>query len=68
MEPNGRQPVREWLSGIDIKSREVIMDKVGFLKEHGLTLLRTKIMKRIENGDKNFYEIRGGSLFCFMGS
>lgn len=60
-EPNGREPVAEWLSGLDIKAKEVIMDKVGFLKEHGLALLRTKIMKRIENGDKNFYELRAGN-------
>ncbi len=36
------------------------MDKVVRLEEHGLTLLGTNMMKRIENKDKDFYELIGG--------
>ena len=67
-EPNGRQPVAEWLDDLDRNAREVIMDKVGQLEEHGLKLLRTNMMKRIKNKDKDFYELIGGrcriALYC----
>ena len=59
-EPSGGQPVAEWLDGLDKSVRAVIMDKVVRLEEYGLTLLGTKIMKRIENKDKDFYELIGG--------
>jgi phage-related protein len=60
-EPNGRQPVAEWLDSLDKRARTVIMDKVARLEEHGLMLLQTSMMKRIEDGDKDFYELRGGN-------
>ena len=59
-EPGGRQPVAEWLDGLDRNARAVIMDKVGQLEEHGLTLLRANMMKRIQNKDSDFYELIGG--------
>ncbi len=59
-EPSGRQPVAEWLDGLDKNTKAVIMDKIGQLEEHGLTLLRTNMMKRIQNKDKDFYELIGG--------
>ena len=59
-ELSGRQPVAERLDSLDINARAVIMDKIGRLEEHGLTLLRTNMMKRIQNGDKDFYELIGG--------
>jgi len=59
-EPSGRQPVAQWLDGLDINARAVIMDKVGQLEEHGFTLLRTNMMKRIRNKDRDFYELIGG--------
>ena len=59
-ESSGRQPVAEWLDGLEINAREVIMDKVGQLEEHGLILLQTNMMKRIQNRDKDFYELIGG--------
>ncbi len=59
-EPNGHQPVAEWLDSLDINARAVIMDKIGRLEEHGLTLLRTNMMKRLQNRDKDFYELIGG--------
>ncbi len=58
-EPSGRQPVAEWLDGLDRNARAVIKDKVDQLEEHGLTLLRTNMMKRIQNRDKDFYELIG---------
>lgn len=59
-EPSGREPVPEWLDTLDRNARAVMMDKLVRLEEHGLTLLRTKMMKRIENKDKDFYELIGG--------
>jgi len=59
-EPSGRKPVAEWLDSLDKNARAVIMDKISQLEEHGLTLLRTNMMKRIQNRDKDFYELIGG--------
>ena len=59
-EPNGHKPVPEWLDNLDRNARAVIMDKVVRLEENGLTLLGTNMMKRIENQDKDFYELVGG--------
>ena len=58
--PSGRKPVAEWLDNLDRDARAVIMDKIGRLEEHGLMLLRTNMMKRIESRDKDFYELVGG--------
>ncbi len=59
-EPSGREPVAEWLDSLDRNVRAVIMDKISQLEEHGLTLLGTNMMKRIQNRDKDFYELIGG--------
>jgi len=59
-EPNGHKPVAEWLDSLDKNAKAVIIDKVGQLEEHGLKLLRTNMMKRIQNRDNDFYELRGG--------
>ena len=56
----GRQPVAEWLDSLDRNARAVIMDKISQLEEHGLRLLGTNMMKRIQNRDKDFYELIGG--------
>ena len=61
VEPNGGEPVREWLRSLDMKTVTVMQDKISLLHEHGLILMRTSVMKRIEGGDKDFYELRGGS-------
>jgi phage-related protein len=67
-EPSGRKPVTEWLDNLDRNTRAVIMDKIRRLEEHGLTLLRTNMMKRIQNRDEDFYELIGGrcriALYC----
>lgn len=60
IEPSSNQPVAEWLDGLDRNARATIMDKISQLEEHGLTLLRTNMMKRILNRDKDFYELIGG--------
>lgn len=57
---NGYEPVTEWLDSLDIKAKAVIMDKISRLEEYGLILLRTNMMKRIQNRDKDFYELIGG--------
>ena len=59
-EPSGNKPVAEWLDSLDRNARAVIMDKIGRLEEYGLILLRTNMMKRIQNRDKDFYELIGG--------
>jgi len=59
-EPSGNKPVAEWLDSLDRNARAIIMDKISQLAEHGLTLLRTNMMKRIQNRDKDFYELIGG--------
>ena len=59
-DPSGHKPVAEWLDSLDRNDRAIIMDKIGQLEEHGLTLLRTNMMKRIQNKDKDFYELIGG--------
>ena len=59
-EPGGSKPVAEWLDSLDRNTKAVIMDKIGQLEEHGLTLLGTNMMKRIQNRDKDFYELIGG--------
>jgi len=59
-EPSGRQPVADWLDGLNRNARAVIIDKVSLLEEYGLTLLRTNMMKRIQDREKDFYELIGG--------
>ncbi len=59
-ESSGREPVTEWLDTLDRNARAVIMDKIGQLEEHGLILLQTNMMKRIQNRDKDFHELIGG--------
>jgi len=58
-ELGGRQPVAEWLDGLDKNARAMIMDKLLRLAENGLILLGTNMMKRIVNRDKDFYELIG---------
>ncbi|MCX6010312.1 MAG: type II toxin-antitoxin system RelE/ParE family toxin [Chloroflexi bacterium] len=59
-DPDGYEPVTEWLDSLDIKAKAVMMDKISRLEEYGLILLRTNMMKRIQNRDKDFYELIGG--------
>jgi phage-related protein len=45
---------------LHIDFRKVIAAKVVSLSEHGLELLSTKVLERIQGDDHNFYELRGG--------
>jgi phage-related protein len=57
-EPSGRQPVKEWLDSLDKKTRNYIQDKLDLLKQHGLTLLNTNMMRPLKGYGGNFYEIK----------
>jgi len=59
-ERSGNNPVAEWLDNLNINARAIIMDKIAQLEEHGLLLLQTNMMKRIQDGDRDLYEVRGG--------
>ncbi|MBM3148830.1 MAG: hypothetical protein FJZ83_02900 [Chloroflexi bacterium] len=58
--PNGDRPVGDWLNQLHIDFRKVMMAKVVSLSEHGLDLLSTKVLERIQGDDRDFYELRGG--------
>jgi phage-related protein len=57
-EPSGRQPVAEWLSDLDKKTRNYIQDKLDLLQQHGLTLLNTNMMRPLKGYGGDFYEIK----------
>ena len=56
----GRQPVAEWLDGLDKRFRAVIDAKIQKLGEYGVELLSTEMMATIWGDDSDFYELRGG--------
>lgn len=56
--PNGQTPAAEWIDSLDIRQQTVILAKVYKLKEEGLRLLQTHMMKRIR-GRSNLYELIG---------
>lgn len=55
-----RQPIADWLDGLDKKARNVIIDKIQKLGKYGLELIRTEMLKTISGDDSDFYELRGG--------
>jgi phage-related protein len=57
----GAQPVAQWLDGLEANASEHVHDKIIGLQQHGLALLRTNMMKRIEGRGEDFYELRYGS-------
>ena len=57
-EPSGRQPVAEWLDGLDKNTSAYIQDKIVRLQQNGLTLLNTNMMKPIKGYGSDFYEIK----------
>ena len=57
-EPNGHQPVVEWLDSLDKKTREYLRDKVVRLQQNGLMLLDTNMMRTIKGHGGDFYEIK----------
>ena len=57
-ESRGRQPVAEWLDGLDKKTRDYLQDKISLLKQHGLLLLKTNMMRVIKGYGGGFYELK----------
>ena len=57
-EPNGRQPVAEWLDELDKKTSAHIQDKVVRLQQNGLILLNTNMMAPIKGYGGDFYELK----------
>ena len=57
--PNGQTPAIAWIDNLNIHEQAVILAKVDKLKEEGLRLLQTAMMKPVV-GRSNLYELRGG--------
>ena len=57
-EPNGHQPVAEWLDSLDNKTSAYIQDKIVRLQQNGLKLLNTNMMRVIKGYSSDFYEIK----------
>ena len=57
-EPNGRQPVAEWLDELDKKTSSHMQDKVVRLQQNGLVLLNTSMMDSIKGYGGDFYELK----------
>lgn len=61
--PNGDRPVEEWLQSLTKQERAGIKSKMQSLREEGLLLISTKMLKSIKNiekrdkQDKNLYEL-----------
>lgn len=60
-EPNGRQPVTEWLDDLDKNISAHMQDKVVRLQQNGLTLLNTNMMDPIKGYGGDFYELKYSS-------
>jgi len=58
--PNGKQPAKEWLDRLPVKHQGPVYDVIGRLEDHGLDLLGTNMLRRIEGSGPNFYELRRG--------
>ena len=57
--PNGQTPAVAWIDSLNIREQARILAKVTKLKEEGLKLLQTNMMKPVV-GRSNLYELRGG--------
>ena len=57
-EPSGRQPVAEWLDGLDKNANAHMQDKVVRVQQNGLMLLNTSMMKPIKGYGGDFYELK----------
>jgi len=57
-EPNGCQPVAEWLDDLDKNMRLHMRDKVVRLQQNGLMLLNTSMMAPIKGYGGDFYELK----------
>jgi mRNA-degrading endonuclease RelE of RelBE toxin-antitoxin system len=50
--------VAEWLDGLEKDAAAHVVDKVVQLEKHGLMILMTNMMKRIQGYGAGFYELR----------
>ena len=57
-EPSGRQPVADWLNGLERNISAHMYDKVARLQENGLMLLNTSMMDPIKSYGGHFYELK----------
>ena len=57
-EPNGRQPVAEWLDELNKNISAYMQDKVVRLQQNGLKLLNTNMMASIKGYGGDFYELK----------
>jgi phage-related protein len=57
-ESSGRQPVADWLNGLDKNISANMYDKVDRLQENGLMLLNTSMMYPIKGYGGHFYELK----------
>jgi phage-related protein len=55
---NGRQPVAEWLDGINKNVSAYIQDKIVRLQQNGLILLNTNMMRTLKGHGSDFYELK----------
>jgi phage-related protein len=60
--PNGNQPVADWLDNLSPNNSAVVMSKLDKLRQVGLELLKTGMMKRIKHIQHvdDLYEVIGG--------
>jgi phage-related protein len=56
------QPLRDWINTLPVNERATIRQKIQKLAEEGLKLLRTNMLKPIEDYGNDFYELIGGQL------
>ncbi len=55
-----RQPVRDWIGGLDQSMQSLLDTKAKRLAQYGLELVRTDLVKTISGIDKDLYELRSG--------
>lgn len=64
LDSRGDQPVAEWLDDVfesDVAGASRIDAQIQKLREHGLKLLGTNMMKSITSSDNHLYELRPGA-------
>lgn len=58
---DGVAPARQWINSLSDKTLEVTLrSKIEKLSEHGLLLLQTHSMERIDGDDADLYELKAG--------
>jgi hypothetical protein len=57
---NDREPAAEWIDALAVQIRAQIYAKIDKLREHGLELLNTEMLKVIVGSEEDLYELRSG--------